>query len=311
MISLALLQKRHGLVVASLLSVLLFSACTSLRPGAFKSFETSVSIAQKGLETEMARDVEWTRESDVDALAETKDARLSDHLLKEAKGYTWSTPVTSPHWEARLTLRALEDLNAAFLGYAKLLTQVAEDPPASEDPDALAFAINQSLRDAGLFTLDVETRPNLLPAGAAALSYESLLQLKRSGRAKELRAVIEKNQLWVKAYATHCNALLDLIRSDLKTAYASRMEAIHAHWDDKRTPGRNTLARSIFNLNGEYADAMDSLKALSLFYTALPAAHHDLAEGLDQEMKPQKALAQLCAFAEHVARLTKELEKSR
>ena len=89
------------------------------------------------------------------------------------------------------------------------------------------------------------------------------------------------------------------------------MEAIHARWDDNRVPGRNTLAREIFNLNAEYADAMETLKALSVFYEGLPAAHDALADGLARSPKPQKAVADLGSFAEQVARLTRELEKSR
>ncbi|MBK8574373.1 MAG: hypothetical protein IPN90_01390 [Elusimicrobia bacterium] len=294
------------------LFLLSLTACASLRPGAFKSFETSVATAQKGIETEMARDVDWTREADVDALAETKNAPLSDHMLKEVKGYAWSTPVTVPHWEARLTLRALEELNAAFGGYTTLLVQVAEGhPKESEDRDALAAAITQSLRDAGATIVQVKGRPNLFPAGAAAFSSESLRNVKRSRRAKNLRSAVQENQPWVESYATHCLTLLDLIRTDLKIAYANRMDAIHARWDDKRTPGRNTLARSIFNLNAEYADAMETLNALTLFYNNLPKAHHDLAEGLARNAKPQNALTDLAAFATQVARLTNELEKSR
>ena len=75
--------------------------------------------------------------------------------------------------------------------------------------------------------------------------------------------------------------------------------------------GRNTHARSIFNLNAEYADAMETLNALSSFYHHLPKAHQDLADGLARHGKPQKALAELAAFADHVARLTRDLEKSR
>jgi hypothetical protein len=295
-----------------ILSVFSLTSCVSLRPDAFKTFEKSVAIAQKGIETEMARDVEWTRESDVDLLAESKDAPLSDHMLKEVNGYDWSTPVTTPHWDARLTLRALEDLNAAFGGYTALLAQVAEGHPNElEGRDALAAAINQSLRDAGAMIVQVKGRPNLFPAGAAAFSSENLRNVKRHRRAKNLRSAVQENQPWVESYTTHCLTLLDLIRTDLKIAYANRMDAIHARWDDKRTPGRNTLARSIFNLNAEYADAMETLNALSLFYHKLPKAHQGLADGLARNAKPQKALADLAIFAEQVARLTKELEKSR
>ena len=288
------------------------SACASLRPEVFHSFETSAAIAQKSLETEMARDVEWTREADVDALAETKEAPLSNYMLKEAKGYGWSTPVVAPHWEARLTLRALEDLNAAFLGYAKLLSRVADGHPnEAEENEALAQAINQNLRSAENFNGQARKSPALFPAEVSAFSCESLLRLGRSHRAKNLRKAVAENQPWVARYAAHCQTLIDLIRVDLKASYANRMESIHTRWDDKRTPGRNTLAREIFNLNAEYADAMETLKALSLFYAGLPAAHQALADGLARSSKSPKALADLGTFAEQVARLTRELEKSR
>jgi hypothetical protein len=260
----------------------------------------------------MARDVEWTREADVDALAETKNAPLSEYMLNEVKGYGWSTAVKAPHWEARLTLRALEELNAGFLGYTQLLTQVAQGP--STEPEgyaALAAALNQSLRDAEATLGRTKNKPTLFPAGVAACSTESVIQMKRHGRAKTLRAVVQKNQSWVESYAAHCLALLDVIRADMKAAYANRMEAIHARWDDKRTPGRNTLVRSIFNMNAEYADAMDSLKALSFFYTDLSKAHHDLADSLVHHATPSRALADLAATADQVARRTHDLEKSR
>ncbi|MBK8870661.1 MAG: hypothetical protein KBG07_00680 [Elusimicrobia bacterium] len=296
----------------ALLFLLLFAGCASFRLEPFQSFEHSVISVSQSLETEMARDVEWTREADVEALAETKNAPLSEYMLNEVKGYGWSTAVTSPHWEARLMLRALEELNAGFLGYTQLLTQVAQGPSTEPEGNAaLAAAINQSLRDAEATLGRTKNKPTLFPAGVAACSTESLIQVKRHGRAKTLRAVVQKNQSWVESYAAHCLALLDVIRADLKAAYANRTEAIHARWDDKRTPGRNTLARSIFNMNAEYADAMDSLKALSLFYNNLPKAHDDLADSLVRRATPSKALADLAATADQVARRTHDLEKSR
>lgn len=291
---------------------LVFTACATVRSDAFRRFELSVASAQKGLETEMSRDVEWTREADVDALAETKNAPLSDYMLKEAKGTDWSMAATAPHWDARLTLRALVELNAAFAGYTRLLVQVAEGPPnTSMDYDALAAAIHQSLREAGVTLVQVKSKPHLFSAGAAAFSSEGLLHTKRYGRAKALRAAVQKNQPWVASYATHCLDLLDMIRTDLKISYANRLESIQTRWDDKRAPGRNTLARSIFNLNADYADAMETLQILAAFYGHLPQAHQDLAEGLTHPANPQKALTELASFADQVSRRTQALEKSR
>lgn len=287
-------------------------SCVSLKPESFRSFETSVGLAQKGLETEMARDVAWTREADVDSLAETKEAPLSDYMLKEVEGYDWKMAGTSPHWETRLTLRALEEMNAAFKEYATLLAQVAEGHfKEPQDHDALAATMNKSLREAQATIVQTKGSSPLIPAGAAAFSVENILYCKRFGRAKALRSAVQKNQPWVESYTVQCLALLDRIRADLKAAYANRMEALHNRWDDKRTPGRNTLARSIFNLNAQYADAMESLKTLFNFYNNLPMAHHELAEGLTVHAKSPKALSTLAAFADQVARRTRALEKSR
>ena len=290
----------------------LVTGCASLRPDAFSAFETSVATAQKGLETEMARDVEWTREADVNTLAEDKGAPLSDYMLKEVDGFSWSFPVTTPHGEARQTQRVLTELNAAFLGYAKLLTLLAMgQPKEAAQQEALAAAINQSLRDAKEAKAGLKPEDKLPLAGVSAFVSEGWLSLTGHVRAKDLRTAVLENQSWVEEYAKQCLDLVDLIQADLKAAYADRMEGIHNRWDDKRTPGRNTLARSIFNLNADYADAMDALQSLSLFYNSLPGAHRDLAIGLARPGKPQKALAELGAFAERVARLTQDLEKAR
>ncbi len=112
-------------------------------------------------------------------------------------------------------------------------------------------------------------------------------------------------------YAAHCRVLIPLIRTDLKASYTDQVQAIHDRWDDKRSPGRVTLTRSLFNLNEEYVAAMESLQALEIFYTVLPAAHRDLADAVTKSQKPRKALATLCDSAVNVSRLASDLEKSR
>lgn len=292
--------------------LLCFAACAPLRPGPFQTFQLSVLQANKGLETEMARDVDWTREADVDILSSKKDASLSVYMLNETSGYSWKTKVVVPHWDARQTMKVLEELNAAVQKYAQLLTQTVQgDPAKDQQKKDLALSIYESMQAVKKLSPSGSAKNDIIFSGTTALSCDMLLEGRQQGRAKTLKHLLNQNQPWVQAYADHCLKLIDLIRSDLKTAYADRMEAIHVRWDDKRTPGRNTLARMIFNLNAEYADAMTSLQALSLCYHELPKAHQSLAEGLTGPQKPRQALAQLAAHADRIARLTRELEKSR
>lgn len=301
---------RGGLSLAFLGALL--PACATLQPEAFKSFQSAVAAEQKGLETEMARDVNWTREADVQDLANRKDAPLSAYLVKEAKGYEWTMDTLPPHWAARRTLKTLEDLNAAFGGYAALLADIAAGQV--KDPaefDGAAASLNDALRE-------VREKPAGLPsvekgpiAGAAALVTESLRAFVQNRRARDLARAIRDNQPLVESHAGQSLALIGLIRADLKAAYADQIQAIHDRWDDKRSPGRVTLTRSLFNLNEEYADAMEALKALEVSYNTLPAAHRELADGVEKSRKPRAALASFARSAERVARRTLELEKAR
>lgn len=301
---------RRGLSLAILGALL--PACATLRPEAFKSFQSAVLADQKGLEAEMARDVNWTREADVQDLANRKDAPLSAYMVKEAKGYEWTVDTLPPHWDARRTLKTLEEFNAAFGSYAALLADIAagqvKDPEAF---DGTAASLNDTLREirekpAGLSLM--EKRPL---AAAAALVTESLRLYVEHRRARDLARAIRDNQPLVESTAEQSLALIGLIRADLKAAYADQIEAIHERWDDKRSPGRATLTRSLFNLNEEYADAMEALKALEVSYNTLPAAHRELADDVEKSRKPRAALAALTRSAKRVARRTLELEKAR
>jgi hypothetical protein len=148
-------------------------------------------------------------------------------------------------------------------------------------------------------------------AGVSAFVAESLRRYVEHRRARDLARAVRDNQPLVDSTAAQGRELIGLIRADLKAAYADQVQAVYDRWDDKRSPGRVTLTRSLFNLNEEYADAMDTLRALEVFYNNLPGAHRELAEGIDRAHTPRRALAALRRSAENVARGMKDLEKSR
>jgi hypothetical protein len=172
---------------------------------AFKSFETSVATAQKGTwkpkwrgmwnGREKRTSTPWLkRKMPLKRLHVKGGERIL--LVNGGHGSPLGNPAHPPF---------LGRFKRRVPGLRHPLVQVAEGPSnASEEQNALAAAINQSLRDAGSTIVQVKDRPNLLPASAAAFSSESLLSVKRYGRAKTLRSAVQKNQSWVESYSTHC-----------------------------------------------------------------------------------------------------------
>ncbi len=291
---------------------LLLAGCAALSPAPFEGFHQSVGKAQIGLESAMTQDVNWTREADIQYLADGRDVPLSGYMIKEATGTRWTMSQTPPSWDARLSRRALEELNAAFHQYTALLIQIVDgrvrDP---EEFDALASALNEDIR----VITDAYGRgpapgkPHV--AGFSALATESLRRFVRARRAAELKAAISQNQLGAENYAAQCLALLAIIRANLKASYADQMGILQDRWEDKRSPGRITLARTLFNLNEGYADTMETLEALTAFYARLPQAHKALADGLTGPKTPRTALAALGNSAARIARLARKLEKEK
>jgi hypothetical protein len=231
-------------------------------------------------------------------------------MIKESQGSRWSMDRPPAYWALRRTRRALEEMDAAFAGYAALLTDaVSGRMPDDARFDALASRLNQGLRDLGDSTDAGAT--DRQTAGAAAGLSEALRRYLRNGRVADLRRAMGENQPWVEAYAARCAELVRLIRADLKASYADQAGSLQLHWDDKRAPGRAGLTRSLFNLNEEYVDAMESLDALARFYGDLPAAHRELGEALGRTARGKAGLASLYESGARVARLTRQLEKAK
>jgi hypothetical protein len=295
---------------------LLLGGCAALPKKHFEDFRRSLARAQEGLEAQAERNVEWAREAEIQALAESKTALLSAYMLKEAPGAGWSPGRAPDYWGAREVRVALERMDAAVLGYADLLAAVAAGETVDEArTDALAARWNRGLKEAD----EALTKAGRMPegdrrraaAGASAGLAEALRAFARGRRRGDLRAAVSQNQPWIDDHAARCLALVQLLRADLKASYADQMESLQARWDDKRAPGRATLSRSLFNLNEAFAESMESLQGLGSFYAALPAAHAELGKALDRRARGRAALAALEDAAGRAARRTRELERAR
>jgi len=297
---------------------LVLAGCAAAPIGPFQNFQTSVKSAQSGLEAEMDRDVSWEREAEIQSVSEKKDAVLSGYMLKSTEGFQWTMGHPPEYWGARGVQKTLVELNAAFLGYASLLSSVVSGETADEARfDAMASNLNKNLRGLSdtlvkmdrLPKADKERAPVL--SGFSAAVSEAFRAFIQNRRLKDLKAAIDENQPWVDTYSSISLSLIELIRADLKAAYADQMDSIQTRWDDKRAPGRATLTRSLFNLNEEYVDAMASLESLSAFYGDLPAAHRELGATIRRGEKGRKALSALVESAGRVARLQHDLVKGK
>lgn len=298
------LRRRAG----SLLLLVLLPACAALRPAPFQRFHASVLQAQTGLEKVMDQDVAWTRESDILALAEGPSVPLSRHLLKNVEGRGWAMDEVPLSWEARRTRRSLAELNEVFRRYTELLVKAAEGRVTEATFDAWSDATNDALRRwATEQAPTTKTKSDV--AALASLSTEGLRTWVRTRRSRDLESVLRETQPWVEAYARHARGLVDLVRADLKAAYADQTEVLESRWSDKRAPGRATLARTLFNLNEDYVDAVESLESLAKAAAALPPAHAQLAAR--SSSMGSDALAELSEAAHRALARAAELEKAK
>lgn len=294
------------------LGALALAGCASLEPAAFRRFQATVAEGHAGMERELARDVEWTREADAQVLASEKDAILSALTLKGSGENGWAPENPPAHWTARRTLETLRVLNGAFGAYAALLTDLADGRKVEEDAvDALGDDLNDAARDARRAMGELRPADRAVAAGGAAFAAESLRRCLRARRAGTLADALRDNQPLAAAHAALGRALVDLVRADLKAAYADQAAAIHEKWNDKRSPGRITLGRSLFNLNDEFAAAMASLDDLAVFYDHLPGAHAALRARLLKERTAGPAARAWGRSAGAAARRARTLEASR
>lgn len=151
--------------VAVALGALALAGCASLEPAAFRRFQATVAEGHAGMERELARDVEWTREADAQVLASEKDAILSALTLKGAGENGWVPENPPAHWTARRTLDTLRSLNGAFSAYAALLTDLADGRKMEEDAiDAVGDDLNDAARAWGRSAGAVARRARTLEA---------------------------------------------------------------------------------------------------------------------------------------------------
>ncbi|MBK9695726.1 MAG: hypothetical protein IPO76_10115 [Elusimicrobia bacterium] len=303
-------MNRHAAAVV--LGALALAGCASLEPAAFRRFQSTVAAGHQAMEREMARDVEWTREADAQVLATDKDAALSALTLKGPGDNGWAPDNPPAHWTARRTLDTLRAMNGAFGAYAALLTDLADGRDVEEDAvDAVGDDLNDAARDARRALGELRPADRATAAGGAAFAAESLRRCLRARRAGKLADALRENQPLAVAHAALGRALVDIVRADLKAAYADQAAAIHEKWNDKRSPGRITLGRSLFNLNDEFSAAMASLDDLAVFYDHLPAAHADLRARLRKERTAGPAARAWGRSAGAAARRARTLEASR
>jgi hypothetical protein len=289
----------------------LLPACVTLTPEPFTLFDASVRNARTALTAALDRDVDWTREADVQTLANDPKGTVGSYIFTSLKGAGWELEKVPAHWEVRRTRRALLDMTDAFQGYAGLLVEVVSGQARdAADYADMADSLNKTLRAAAA-SAGSKDEGKLPAAGLSAGAEEALRRFTARRRAQVASSVMAAQQSWVEAFAARGPDLLGFIRADLKTAYADQARVIGERWDDKRSPGRTTLARSLFNMNEEYVDTLDTLAALEDFFHALPDAHRALAHRLEARRGAGPALTELARSAARAAQRALDLEKAR
>ncbi len=285
--------------------------CASVNPAPFTKYRTAVHEAQTGIDAVMSTGYDWTRSGFVEGFASNPSSKFSELMIQPGAGYDWSLTTTNPpvYISVKQVRSGLAQLNGAFANYADLLVQLSGGELVDTAKfDQLAKDLNQNSTDA-LKALKQTVPSEGLALFSAAASEAARLYIEHK-RQVYLLKTIEGNQANVTKYSDLCVSLVQTLRGAIKSYYGKRIEPIRLAWEANAGEKRLKNTEAMLNMNEQFADAMHVLQELETAYKTLPAAHSDLAKGVEHPKFDVAGIQKLYSSAKRLQQLYSELKKS-
>ncbi len=246
----------------------------------FQKYRGAFSELSSSAEAALAFERQWAYDNYMVALKSGGFESPSDVILKfpaEADDpFGWSLPKAPIFLTLRETEAQLARVNDVFSEYISLLVALAGgDSGDSERIEALATDLNHNSRSAGrALGLDVEAQHAGFFATAAASAAKAYLARKRS---EDLRAVLERNQKAVEAFAGLGAEAAELSAIGIKDEYQDATQRWIQRVVDTPPGGRAELVEEQLGLNERTISQLQGLRKLHDGYLALAEAHSALA----------------------------------
>lgn len=282
--------------------------CTSVDPGPFLKYESSVQEAHAGIDAAMSINYDWTRSGFIESFASDPNSNFSELVIQTGQGYDWSISEPPIYLKVKQTRAALADLSYSFSEYARLLSRLAGRSLVSVEAfDQLTKDLNNNA-SAAMTSLNVAVPKEGVAVFSTAAAQAARLYIEKK-RQSYLKKAIEENQSSVQSYSDFCLSLIQTIRGTLKTYYVERMQPIKANWETSKGKDRLKKTEAMLSLNEQLVDELRVLQELEETYKALPQANRDLATAIENPQCDMHGVQRLYASARRLQRLYSELAK--
>lgn len=222
---------------------------------------------------------------------------LSDSLAEDYSAFR----------EARLVF---QKMNGQFINYANLLAKLADkDLIKRETFDQAAQSLNQSS-----YRLYQILNPNTsITSDDTAVISGTIMRIFQAHLEKERREAIKESlesmQKTIKLYVCNQLSLIVAMEAAQQRAYTTLISPMNEGWN-KNPPGdpkRVEMAAKALDLKETHVKNMRVLNELKAAYSALPAAHMELAASVDNPHLRTKALQDFLAITSHLGWMSENL----
>lgn len=253
----------------------LLSGCAEINKQIFSNYAAEIQRERVVMDYVIGHSYEWVRAADAAAY----QGDFSPLIITTRNGCRWRAEDRFLYLKIKQTRAIYLELNQGMLDYAALLEKLADN--RMESPEiftSLAERINHNAAAAARGASLNPKKEGLQLFSAAAM--ETAREYIRNRRVEELGKVVRENQGLVEAYSDHCRELIGILCNIEKEYYAENYIPLQNQWNNgvKADP---MLVEKMFGLNDKFTDALNLLKQMDEFYSALPAAHADLAEAVE------------------------------
>lgn len=299
-----------------LLTLILFLpwGCASLDPQPFQSFEQGAEKLSQSLTDVEALVVDETKQRELGEV--TADPALLTGLRLEFgdPAFVWSYPAAGdgggllfPTLERRR--RAAQELNAAFVDYAQLLTQlVAAGETTQAQVDQQAGEINSEARSL-IDRLGADV-PSDVTAFLSTAVVEGFKAFTDHRRREVLRATLAEQQPVVETFAQMGQTLTEDLANDLQAEYLTSFRQLQTSLVAAAPEARQPIVQQVLALNDQIGKNLDLLAQLHETYGSLPRAHAALGRSLESGRPTLAEIEQFVADATHLVTLYENLKQA-
>ena len=111
----------------------------------------------------------------------------------------------------------------------------------------------------------------------------------------------------IEAFAEHMALAMDILAADVASSYSKRVDGMREEHSAANAARRRKIEMALLDHNDEVVLLLDTLRTLREGYRAIPRAHAQLRQKLDDEETFLTAVRRLYYDARRLKRLQKEL----